>query len=207
MRLGDCCTLEWSAVDLDSKSPAVVVKTSKTGETVCIPIFEHLRSELDAARNRNNGNEKYVWPEQAKLYLRQHSLVSRKLRKVFSAAVGEDALYEEREQGKLKASVIDFPSLRTTWITETLSRGVPIETVKLVSGHKTVEVVTKHYFHPNRLHVQNALAGAHPLALTEGSKDTKAAEGAPADLLNQALKTLKGLTPKTARIGRLRPGS
>ena len=43
---------------------------------------------------------------------------------------------------------------------------MPIETVKLISGHKTVEVVTEHYFHPNQEHVRNALQAALPESIT-----------------------------------------
>jgi len=50
--------------------------------------------------------------------------------------------------GMRKASVKDFHSLRTTWITEALTRGVPIETVKRISGTGRFEVVTTHYFRP-----------------------------------------------------------
>jgi integrase len=178
MRLGDCCTLRWDAVDLDSPTPSIVVKTSKTGETVCIPVYERLRGEIEAARGRTKGTGTFVWPEQAALYQRAHVLVSRKLGRLFAKAVGKDKVHVKREHGLLKGSLIDFHSLRTTWITEALSRGVPIETVKLISGHKTVEVVTTHYFHPSQEHVRNALNGALPASLTGG--ETKAAGLLPA---------------------------
>ena len=205
MRLGDCCLLKWSDVDLASSSPSVTVKTSKTGETVCIPVYERLRGELMAARTAAKKKAVYVWPEQAALYQNGRVLVSRKLRVLFSKAVGKKNVLVERKHGMVDASVFDFHSLRTTWITEALSRGVPIETVKLVSGHKTVEVVTTHYFHPSRDQVRNALTGALPVALTGGDakpvallaagQDAKKAAEGPGELLNKALKALEGMKP------------
>ena len=54
LRRGDVCRLRWDAVDL--AGGFVTVKTSKTGETVEIPIFPPFRSVLDAAmRKRKKG--------------------------------------------------------------------------------------------------------------------------------------------------------
>jgi len=113
-------------------------------------------------------------------------------------------VHAKRKHGLYKASIYDFHSLRTTWITEALSRGVPIETVKLISGHKTVEVVTTHYFHPDRDQVRNALQNALPSHLTgnNGNGHTKllgdgsAAPGAPSEALERALALLAGVTGK-----------
>lgn len=208
MRLGDCCHLKWRDVDLDEEKPSVTVKTSKTGETVCIPVYERLRSELELAAGGRKKLTGFVWPEQAALYAKNHCLVSRRLRRVFKRAFGEDEIRVEREHGMLRASICDFHSLRTTWITEALSRGVPIETVKLVSGHKTVEVVTTHYFHPDRDQVRNALQNALPEHLTGGNgkqkqlpaaNESKGGEGdgvGPSEWLEQALGALRGVTGK-----------
>ena len=184
MRLGDCCRLRWADVDFPSPAPSLTVKTSKTGEVVCIPIYDRLAKELEAAWASRIPGEKYVWPEQAKLIDRQHSLVSRKIRTVFNKAVGKDIVHEDRGEGQRRASVFDFHSLRTTWITEALSRGVPIETVKRISGHKTVEVVTKHYFHPSKQQVRQALELALPHALTGGEHRSTSLEDAVAALEN-----------------------
>ncbi|MDD5707927.1 MAG: tyrosine-type recombinase/integrase [Kiritimatiellae bacterium] len=207
MRLGDCCTLRWADVDMTPPTPSVTVKTSKTGETVCIPIYERLRCEIEAARGRAKEGSEFVWPDQAALYLHAHSLVSRKVGRVFRKAVGKNNVHVVRKHGMLKGSVIDFHSLRTTWITEALSRGVPIETVKLVSGHKTVEVVTTHYFHPSREQVRNALNGALPVMLTggetkvaglltEGRGECDHAKG-PGEALEEALKVLENMKPRS----------
>jgi hypothetical protein len=70
-----------------------------------------------------------------------------------------------------KASVKDFHSLRTTWITMALSAGVPMELVRRVTGHSTVEVVLKHYFRPGREAFRTALETAMPHMLTGGTEE------------------------------------
>ena len=66
------------------------------------------------------------------------------------------------------ASVRDWHALRATFVTLALSAGVPVELVRRVTGHATVEVVLKHYFHPGRDALRAALANAMPKVLTVG---------------------------------------
>jgi integrase len=65
------------------------------------------------------------------------------------------------------ASVRDWHALRTTFVTLALSAGVPMELVRRVTGHATVEVVLKHYFRPDREQFKAALINAMPDILTE----------------------------------------
>jgi integrase len=73
---------------------------------------------------------------------------------------------EKRERGQKAASIRDWHALRTTFVTLALSAGVPIELVRRVTGHATVETVLKHYFRPDREQFRAALAGAMPDVLT-----------------------------------------
>ena len=50
-----------------------------------------------------------------------------------------------------------------------LSAGVPMELVRRVTGHSTVEVVLKHYFRPGREAFRTALQMAMPKMLTGGA--------------------------------------
>ncbi len=68
-------------------------------------------------------------------------------------------------------SVWDWHALRATWVTLALSAGVPIELVRRVTGHATVEVVLQHYFRPGREQFRSILTDAMPSILT-GSKKT-----------------------------------
>lgn len=82
-----------------------------------------------------------------------------------------------RERGMQAASLFDWHALRTTWVTLALSAGVPLELVRRVTGHGTVDIVLRHYFRPGRAEFKAALAGALPDVLTGGTPaKTTAAE-------------------------------
>jgi len=70
--------------------------------------------------------------------------------------------------------VRDFHSLRVTWVTLALTAGVPLELVQRVTGHKTTDVVLKHYFRPGQEDFRLALEGAMPKLLTMGSEKARA---------------------------------
>jgi transposase len=75
----------------------------------------------------------------------------------------------EREPGKprkRRASLRGWHSFRTTWITLALANGLPMEIVRRVTGHTTVDVVLKHYFRPDRESFRTALYAALPNGLT-----------------------------------------
>jgi integrase len=83
-------------------------------------------------------------------------------------AVVRGEIHETRPNGKRRASVRDFHSFRVTWVTLALSAGVPLEIVQKVTGHKTIEIVLKHYFQPGREDFRKALEAALPKLLTSG---------------------------------------
>ncbi len=191
MRRGDCCLLKWADVDLVQKF--ITVKTAKTGTTVGIPIFPMLYDEL--ARQPRNGEE-HVFPDQAKMYGKNPDGITWRVRQVLAAAgfkdregaddeKGNDAItqspapavrgeiHARRKEGLRRASVRDFHSFRVTWVTLALTAGVPLELVQKVTGHKTVDVVLKHYFQPGREEFRRALQTAMPKLLTNGSKTPK----------------------------------
>jgi len=84
MRRGDCCLLEWTKVDL--KAQFISVKTAKTGQMVSIPIFPLLYDELDARAKNRQPNEKYVFSEQAAMYLENPDGITWRVQKVLAAA-------------------------------------------------------------------------------------------------------------------------
>lgn len=81
MRRGDCCLLKWADVDLDQRF--ITVKTSKTHETVEIPIFPLLYSELLGWTGKD---ATYVFPEQARMYLTNPDGVSYRVGRVLHMA-------------------------------------------------------------------------------------------------------------------------
>jgi len=162
MRRGDCCLLKWESVDLEHGF--IAVKTSKTGELAEIPLFPLLRDTLEKLERKSV----YVFPEAATMYQENHHGLSWRFRKALEDA-GIENTQVKRDDASQKASVKDFHSLRTTWITMALTAGVPMELVRRVTGHSTVNIVLKHYFRPGREAFRTALQTAMPKMLTGGA--------------------------------------
>ncbi len=91
--------------------------------------------------------------------------------------------------------VRDFHSFRVTWVTLALTAGVPLELVQKVTGHKTTDIVLKHYFQPGREDFRRALQSAMPNLLTNGHKS-------PKDEMREVLEkmTAKHLKKSKARL-------
>ncbi|MEI6074449.1 MAG: site-specific integrase [Verrucomicrobiota bacterium] len=263
MRRGDCCLLEWKDVDLVNRF--ITVKTSKTGQTVMIPIFPMLLDELKTLAEKLKGKpDGFVFPDLAKTYTDKPDEITNRVKRVLASALvkfvsdearpalltvsteearkrGEEyiaampenekrarmadvfKLYMEgknikavmagakvskgtasghlneiqaaigcqiirgvshtgkskaelaglqvaRQHGLRRASVRDFHSFRVTWVTLALTAGVPLELVQKVTGHKTTDIVLKHYFQPGREAFRSALNKAMPKLLTNGQK-------------------------------------
>jgi integrase len=209
MRRGDCCLLKWSSVDL--KDRFIAVKTAKTGETVRIPILPLLLETLEDAQKTKQQGAEYVFPEQAAMYqvnpdgitLRAKALLERAgfgdtgeapgtsqpgaTAQENAAAPSLGALTQKRSKGKRRVSVRDFHSLRVTWVTLALSAGVPMEIVQRVTGHRTAQIVLKHYFQPGKDDYRRTLEAKLP-ALMGGKPKT------PALSREQLVKRLEAMT-------------
>ncbi len=184
MRQGDCCLLKWADVDL--QTGFLTVKTSKTGELAEIPLFPVLRDEIE----KQPQDGEYVFPEAAKLYQKKNFGMSWRIKQVLKAAeIETDLECKDRLQN---ATIKGFHSLRTTWITMALSAGVPMELVRRVTGHSTVDVVLKHYFRPGREAFRTALETAMPHMLTGGTEERL---DLPKEVLELG-KVARSLTPK-----------
>jgi integrase len=92
-----------------------------------------------------------------------------------SVVVHRGEIHAERKKGEgvRRASVRDFHSFRVTWVTLALTAGVPLELVQKVTGHKTTDIVLKHYFQPGREDFRRALQSAMPKLLTNGQISPK----------------------------------
>jgi integrase len=168
MRRGDCCTLKWSAVDLDGGF--ITVKTSKTNGSATIPLFPLLAEEI---RRQLPRKSEYVFPECAMMYLSNPDGISYRVEKVLEDAGYSDSeepdapkhrgeLHAKRSTGIRRACIRGFHSFRVTWVTLALNAGVPMELVRKVTSHRTVEVVLERYFKPGREDFRRALAEKMP---------------------------------------------
>lgn len=128
-------------------------------------------------------------------------------------ATKEELLQEKREGRNRDASVRDFHSFRVTWITLALAAGIPLEIVQRVTGHRTVDIVLKHYFRPDRQDFRQTIMDAMPEMLTaptgqkalpagpltDSARSPQAGSGRaePGETLEEALKALEAMNPRS----------
>jgi integrase len=157
LRKGDACLLNWENVDLENRW--ITLKTSKTGETVQIPIFPPLLQIL--SQTPPEKREGYCFPSCAEMYQKSRTSIAYRIKKAIAAG-GIDLKPRNSKNRQLPASVYDAHSFRVTWVTLALSAGIPIEIVRLITGHTTVEIVLKHYFNPQRETIRQRFSQAMP---------------------------------------------
>ena len=101
--------------------------------------------------------------------------ITDRVRKILAAAGFSDEgdvaqnVTVKRKQGLRRVSVRDFHSFRVTWVTLALTAGVSLELVQKITGHRTAEIVLKHYFKPDREAFRQAIQSAMPTLLMNGS--------------------------------------
>ena len=100
---------------------------------------------------------------------------------------------KKRKGSSRRASIRDFHSFRVTWITLALTAGVPLELVQRVTGHKTTDVVLKHYFKPGREDFRKSIEAAMPKMLVGAGEDAYEEKKGPGELLEMALAKLAGV--------------
>ncbi len=317
LRRGDVARLRWDAVDM--AEGFVAVKTSKTGESVSIPIFPPFMAVLKEAERKRKRGVPFIWPEIAASYARNPDSLNYRLGKVLEAAGftrpkrpkedaeaaagdgdgdadGEDtgrreprgsnagryeapedaeaaavlledgmaregwtgkrrekarrilALhYEGRsateiaaeigtskgavsdyfrtmeevgqmalvsipkreapalptladgngEQRKRRGSLCGWHSFRTTFCTLALANGVPMEILRKITGHRTAEIVLKHYDRRGRDAMRKAIGDAMPKAIAGavGSGRTRTG-GVEAELVQSIPPELAALLDK-----------
>ncbi len=166
LRLGDCCLLKWSDIDLNdgyiSCTPNKTMNTS--GINVNIPIFN---SEfLDYLKKQHKqSNSEYVCPEFASHYLKGHgspttgnSEVSRRIQKFLKDDCGIRIHKEGTGAGTGKQAVVQygFHSMRHSFIARAESMGVDELTIKALAGWSS-NAVRQVYCHLSAEHISAQL--------------------------------------------------
>lgn len=265
LRRGDVARLKWKAIDM--VDGFATVKTTKTGETVEIPIFPPFMAVLREAEQKRKKGEDYVFPTVAKAYETSPDSLDRRLRKVLEAAgfvtpniidaakypapsspaeavavvdagmrrdkwtakrrekglailqkhlegqngrtiaaglgiargavssylhamedagkialvtppkPDEDSLRKvvvsemrDGEQRKRRGSLCGWHSFRTTFCSLALANGVPMEILRRITGHRTAEIVEKHYNQAKREQARRAFRNAMPKAIVGAAR-------------------------------------
>lgn len=156
LRLGDCALLDWGAVDLVRGRITVIPrKTARHahGRQTLIPIHATLAAMLsEIPQGKRRG---YVMPETADMYMREPSMVTNRVQRVFR----DCGIRTQTEQGKGRKALTDvgFHSLRHTFVSLSANAGAPLAIVQAIVGHSN-PAMTRHYFHEQEGALVSAVA-------------------------------------------------
>ena len=167
LRLGDCCRLNWSQVNIAAGVIQIVpAKTRRHHQRmVTIPIHPKLGAELLASQVKVKGEGEQwncstslsgpVLPEIAELYGRSRWRVSHELSRIFKAA---NIITSVRLEGRHRRTPeATFHSLRHTFVSFAANAGVPLHIVQSIVGHEST-AMTRHYYHENIAALKSAVA-------------------------------------------------
>ena len=139
LREGDICTLRWREIDFRAQTIRRVM--NKTGRLVEIPIAPGLLTYLQEQHTITGGGE-YVFPELAKMYRKNRTGVSLRV-KQFLEGLGIETT--RTPSGRTRAvSVKDLHSCRHTFCYLAGMQGIPLAVVQSIVGHMTPQM-TAHY--------------------------------------------------------------
>lgn len=153
LRLADIVTLKWSEIDFERM--VIVRDTRKTGMRVVPPLSERLAAALREAEQTKQGD--YIFPaDVARLRNGERAdNISREMMHVFKAAGIET--HEKDADGKRHLAA-SFHSLRHTFVSRLMERGVNPYYVQRAVGHSTM-TMTAHYDHSAAEEIRRALEG------------------------------------------------
>ena len=159
LRLGDCCRLDWSQINLAQGVIQLVPKKTRRHHQrmVTIPIHQALGEVLveDGAAGVRALPAGPVLPRIAEQYGRARWQVSHELSRIFRrAGISTSVSIEGRCRRTPEAT---FHSLRHTFVSFAANAGVPLHIVQSIVGHEST-AMTRHYYHENIDALKSAVA-------------------------------------------------
>ena len=154
LRLGDCCRLDWSQINLGAKIIQIVPQKTRRHHQrmVTIPIHPALGRTLLAGPRYVAGR---ILPRISALYECGSWRVAHGLTKIFKAAnITTSVKLEGRKHRTPEAT---FHSLRHTFVSFAANAGVPLHIVQSIVGHEST-AMTRHYYHENLAALKSAVA-------------------------------------------------
>ncbi len=200
LRLGDCCTLEWAAVNFERGIIQVIPRKTRRhmhGVPVTIPIHPELAEMLGPVSGADD--ERFVLPTFAEWYQgEEHWRIGYGLERIFRAA---GIVTSVRIDGRRTATPdATFHSLRHTFVSFSANAGVPLPVVQSIVGHSST-AMTRHYYHENEDALRRAVAAVPGLAeLRRG----RAGDGAGNHRAEDAVRHAAGPVPVRPVADRLR---
>jgi integrase len=134
LRLGDIVNLSWANVDMDRREIAIR-RTRKTGAPVVLPMVKELYDELLGPFSDREDEWVLPWTHSRAVPEICHSI----------ARVFRRAGIEMRPDGT-KTPTASFHSLRHTFVTRLMRRGISPALIQAAVGHSTM-MMTEHYTH------------------------------------------------------------
>ena len=158
LRLGDCCRLDWSQINLAEEVIQLVPTKTKrhaNGRPVTIPVHPALGAALlereakvegGCGQNCSTVFAGPVLPGIAAMYRGARWQVSQQLKRIFKAAnITTSVRIEGRRNLTPEAT---FHSLRHTFVSFAANAGVSLHIVQSIVGHEST-AMTRHYYHEN----------------------------------------------------------
>ena len=178
LRLGDCCRLDWSQVDLAQGVIQLVPRKTRRHHQriVTIPIHQALGQALLCQKVVDVGGDRTkedpavpsapttfdsnsftgpVLPMVAETYGRARWKVGHGLSNIFKAAGIETSVRIEGRRHRTPEAT--FHSLRHTFVSLAANAGVPLHVVQSIVGHEST-AMTRHYYHENLSALRSAIA-------------------------------------------------
>lgn len=146
LRLGDCCTLDWSSVSLTHGVIQLIPSKTKRhahGRPITIPIHPSLGRQL-LSGGQMPPREGAVIPSIAALYRAGRHNISSRLSEIFKLAHITTSIRIEGR--KNRTPIATFHSLRHTFVSMAANAGVPLHLVQSIVGHEST-AMTRHYYH------------------------------------------------------------
>ena len=196
LRLGDCATLSWEAVDHVRRTiTATPRKTArKYKRLVILPVHPALAAILDEYAATHSRRAGYILPTLADIYLnRESSMLTNRVQAIFRAA--GITTTADGENGTRTRTVVGFHSLRHTFTSIMLNQGADSMLVEKMLGHSS-DSMTARYFHQHAAALASAISTLPSLPTFAARSDLLA--DAPRTPLVAAATEPKPTTPTSA---------
>ena len=161
LRLGDCCRLDWSSVNIAQGIIQLIPSKTRRhahGRPITIPIHQALGAALLETIQSPIPNPQSlagpVLPAISELYRAGRYTVSDRLSAIFKAANITTSI--QIEGRKRRTPVATFHSLRHSFVSFSANAGVPLHIVQSIVGHEST-AMTRHYYHENLTALQQAV--------------------------------------------------
>ena len=150
LRLGDCCTLDWSNINIGAGVIQIIPRKTRRhahGRPVTIPIHQTLGAALLETQSPNPNPQSLsgpVLPTICETYNRARWQVSHEIARIFKAANIVTSVKLEGRRNRTPEAT--FHSLRHTFVSLSANAGIPLHIVQSIVGHEST-AMTRHYYH------------------------------------------------------------